>query len=178
VATEFSVTDAPEHRHAGDATSCHEASRTFLHSVLLPDRHTKPLFFTAHRHFCARPGLHNRAECGRLCMASSPSSSTMSFSSAESSDPLNNPAAPASLDDPPKGVGLSDPHLSGGRRKMLDAVNNLHSTGYSLWLAVGPCSCCGVQGADRHRHPRDRGYRQSECRQGDASRLYRRLRIV
>jgi len=28
------------------------------------------------------------------------------------------------------GVGLSDPQLSDGRRRMLDLVNRLHSTGY------------------------------------------------
>jgi hypothetical protein len=66
----------------------------------------------------------------------------MSFSSSESSPP------PVSLDDPPTGVGLSDPHLSGGRRKMLDAVNNLHSTGYTS--SAPPWNCadglmCRVQ---------------------------------
>jgi hypothetical protein len=30
------------------------------------------------------------------------------------------------------GVGLSNPHLSQGRRRMLDLVNRLHTTGYVL----------------------------------------------
>ncbi|KZT04838.1 uncharacterized protein LAESUDRAFT_760851 [Laetiporus sulphureus 93-53] len=32
---------------------------------------------------------------------------------------------------PPSGIGLSDPVLSSGRRKMLDLINRLHSIGYS-----------------------------------------------
>jgi hypothetical protein len=46
---------------------------------------------------------------------STPSSSDTSFAS-------------VTVDDA-SGVGLSDPQLSQGRRRMLDLVNRLHSTG-------------------------------------------------
>lgn len=47
------------------------------------------------------------------------------------SDPLSPVDSSVFDDDPPKsqGVGLSNPHLSQERRKMLDLVNRLHSTG-------------------------------------------------
>jgi hypothetical protein len=59
----------------------------------------------------------------------SPSPVTLSSSSM---DMFDSPPPPptASDDDPTRGVGLSDPQLSHGRRKMLDMVNRLHSTGY------------------------------------------------
>jgi hypothetical protein len=45
------------------------------------------------------------------------------------SEPSNSATQDASFDDRSKGVGLSDPQLSKGRRRMLDMVNRLHSTG-------------------------------------------------
>ena len=52
---------------------------------------------------------------------SSQKSSTSSFS------PMSPvPAAPAQA----RGVGLSDPNQSAGRRKMLELVNRMHNTGW------------------------------------------------
>lgn len=51
------------------------------------------------------------------------------------SSPTNDAVTPLSFQSvdetfvPDTGVGLSNPHLSHGRRRMLDLVNKLHSTG-------------------------------------------------
>jgi len=65
------------------------------------------------------------------------------------------------------GVGLSNPQLSQGRRRMLDLVNRLHSTGsvlyyyYYYYLALlisNHCKCPG-----RHRHPPNCRHWPTEC---------------
>ncbi|THH15705.1 hypothetical protein EUX98_g9424 [Antrodiella citrinella] len=47
------------------------------------------------------------------------------------------------------GVGLSDPELSSGRRKMLDLVNRLHSTGVQLDIDLPMIAVIGSQSAGK-----------------------------
>ena len=54
--------------------------------------------------------------------------SSATSSNDESMNPLDSDSCPTN----DGGVGLSNPQLSQGRRKMLDLVNKLQSTGYAL----------------------------------------------
>ena len=45
---------------------------------------------------------------------------------------LPSPATSPSTPSEDVAVGLSDPKLSEGRRRMLDLINRLHNTGYIL----------------------------------------------
>ena len=53
-----------------------------------------------------------------------------------SDESLSDPAAPGSDSgaNHDVGVGLSDPQVAQGRRRMLDLVNRLHSTGWAVLL--------------------------------------------
>ncbi|KAI0782967.1 P-loop containing nucleoside triphosphate hydrolase protein [Abortiporus biennis] len=64
-----------------------------------------------------------------------------------SASPTN---APITFNDgTDKGVGLSDPHLASGRRKMLDLVNRLHSTGVQLDIDLPMIAVIGSQSAGK-----------------------------
>ncbi|KAF7366190.1 hypothetical protein MVEN_00496000 [Mycena venus] len=56
-----------------------------------------------------------------------------------------------SSDDPESehGVGLSDPLLSHGRRRMLDLVNRLHSTGVQIDIDLPQIAVIGIQSAGK-----------------------------
>ncbi|KAJ7115622.1 P-loop containing nucleoside triphosphate hydrolase protein [Mycena crocata] len=75
------------------------------------------------------------------------------MSTPRSPSPVSNSSSPSaqSMDDPESehGVGLSDPSLSQGRRRMLDLVNRLHNTGVQIDIDLPQIAVIGSQSAGK-----------------------------
>ncbi|KIM36795.1 hypothetical protein M413DRAFT_448928 [Hebeloma cylindrosporum] len=72
----------------------------------------------------------------------------MSSPTNEAVTPLSSPRVVATP-VPDTGVGLSNPHLSQGRRRMLDLVNKLHSTGVQVDIDLPQIAVIGSQSAGK-----------------------------
>jgi hypothetical protein len=95
-------------------------------------------------------------------------SSVHSFVTSSESPPGSNlesttPAMPPTP-IPDRGVGLSDPDQSAGRRRMLELVNRMHNTGLVCWSQIMNALLSLSQRSVRHRLADDRRRRFAKCR--------------